>query len=200
MHVFGKMKINMIAERRNTMKKVKQGISLISLLVLLFVFLCPSSVFASTQAQYEAQRDINRVLQYAITNPDKSISFDEEAAKANGESSEILAIGNLMEEIAIEYFNGSQGIATYGLPVYGNWCGPGYGSGTPIDYLDAACKAHDVCYGRDGYFNCDCDLEIINRINSQLHLMSGEELNTAKAVVAYFTAQREAFCCDGCGL
>jgi hypothetical protein len=27
-----------------------------------------------------------------------------------------------------------------GLPVYGNWCGPNYGSGTPIDLLDACCK------------------------------------------------------------
>ena len=28
-----------------------------------------------------------------------------------------------------------------------NWCGPGCnGPGAPINELDAACKAHDICY------------------------------------------------------
>ncbi|MER2089353.1 MAG: phospholipase, partial [Sporosarcina sp.] len=32
------------------------------------------------------------------------------------------------------------------LPGY-NWCGPGCnGPGDPINDLDAACKAHDICY------------------------------------------------------
>jgi hypothetical protein len=31
------------------------------------------------------------------------------------------------------------------VPIYGNWCGPGYGSGTPVDQIDDACRIHDQC-------------------------------------------------------
>jgi hypothetical protein len=31
------------------------------------------------------------------------------------------------------------------------WCGPGHGSGTPIDILDKVCKNHDMCYRSVGY-------------------------------------------------
>jgi hypothetical protein len=42
--------------------------------------------------------------------------------------------------------------------LYGNWCGPGAsGPGAPIDDLDACCMAHDQCYDREGYLDCDCD-------------------------------------------
>ncbi len=40
---------------------------------------------------------------------------------------------------------------------YGNWCGPGCGSGTPIDDVDICCQTHDWCYQTRGYFNCHCD-------------------------------------------
>src|SRR5437763_1203012 len=44
------------------------------------------------------------------------------------------------------------------IPIYGNYCGPGYGdeSGAtaPIDAVDAACRTHDLCYAASGYFNC----------------------------------------------
>lgn len=48
-----------------------------------------------------------------------------------------------------------------GLKIYGRWCGPGHGGGHPIDAVDAACKKHDECYGRNGYFNCDCDEAVV---------------------------------------
>ncbi len=36
--------------------------------------------------------------------------------------------------------------AKYSGIYYGNWGGPWYGSGTPVDQLDAACKEHDLAY------------------------------------------------------
>lgn len=54
-----------------------------------------------------------------------------------------------------------------GLPVYGNWCGPGHGGdpNTPaIDPVDAVCKAHDLCYDERGYFDCSCDREMLERL------------------------------------
>ncbi len=35
-------------------------------------------------------------------------------------------------------------------PWYGNYCGPGSGTGAPIDELDKACQQHDKCYGAQG--------------------------------------------------
>lgn len=47
------------------------------------------------------------------------------------------------------------------LPVYGNWCGPGYPPNgenpDPVDKLDAVCKEHDLCYETLGYLSCACD-------------------------------------------
>ena len=48
-----------------------------------------------------------------------------------------------------------------GLPVHGNWCGPGHGGGPATDAVDAVCRTHDQCYGRSGYFDCRCDRDLI---------------------------------------
>jgi hypothetical protein len=55
--------------------------------------------------------------------------------------------------------------------IYGNWCGPNHpirkpGAADPnvVDYLDTACKAHDLCYERKGYFNCECDMRLVGDI------------------------------------
>ncbi|MCT4619704.1 MAG: hypothetical protein N4A62_09995 [Marinisporobacter sp.] len=51
-----------------------------------------------------------------------------------------------------------------GIPcIYGNWCGPGCsGPGAPISPVDACCKAHDLCYGKKGYFCSTCDDELVD--------------------------------------
>lgn len=44
------------------------------------------------------------------------------------------------------------------FPVYGNWCGPNYGAGKPIDAMDACCMHHDRCYDDTAIYNhCSCD-------------------------------------------
>lgn len=55
-----------------------------------------------------------------------------------------------------------------GLPVYGNWCGPGHGSGQPIDDVDRACMNHDQCYDQRGYLDCSCDEQLIQSIDQAL--------------------------------
>ena len=54
------------------------------------------------------------------------------------------------------------------LEIYGNWCGPGNPkpgeTPEPIDELDLACKHHDKCYERFGYYTCRCDVVSSGRI------------------------------------
>ena len=57
----------------------------------------------------------------------------------------------------------AQGVAP-GNPrlFHGNFCGQGdAGPGAaPVDSLDAACRRHDLCYGRRGASACSCDREL----------------------------------------
>ncbi|MCG7391429.1 hypothetical protein MHY87_00720 [Microvirga sp. ACRRW] len=45
---------------------------------------------------------------------------------------------------------------------HGNWCGAGDANrASPIDRLDAACRAHDLCYERVGRGACICDQALL---------------------------------------
>ena len=94
------------------------------------------------------------------------------------------------------YYNAAYGISPQiEFPVYRNYCGPFYGgedNGTPIDALDAACKNHDICYAREGYFNCQCDQDLIDEINRKIQYMTGAQLSMAKAIIATFEARMAA--------
>ncbi|MCG3089894.1 phospholipase [Sporosarcina cyprini] len=53
------------------------------------------------------------------------------------------------------------------LPGY-NWCGPGCsGPGEPVNNVDAACKAHDLCY-QSGGRRCVCDREFLRRLEREI--------------------------------
>ena len=55
--------------------------------------------------------------------------------------------------------------AQVGIPVHGNWCGPGHGAGPALDPLDAACLRHDLCVATaGGPFNCACDLAFMDEL------------------------------------
>ncbi|MEE1658203.1 phospholipase A2 family protein [Microvirga sp. CF3062] len=55
---------------------------------------------------------------------------------------------------------GSSGAPT---PLFhGNWCGVGdVNRASPVDALDAACHAHDLCYERVGRGDCQCDKALL---------------------------------------
>ncbi len=56
------------------------------------------------------------------------------------------------------------------LPIYGKYCGPGYGdpSGcTPDDQVDATCCKHDFCYDKH-YFDCGCDCDLVRSMPSAI--------------------------------
>lgn len=59
------------------------------------------------------------------------------------------------------------------IPIWGNWCRPGYGSGPPIDLLDYGCRDHDRCYGDRGYPKCSCDDDMLKYIIDNKDRMAG---------------------------
>ncbi|MCA1064142.1 phospholipase [Rossellomorea sp. AcN35-11] len=54
------------------------------------------------------------------------------------------------------------------IPGY-RWCGPGCsGPGAPVNSVDAACKAHDVCYERYGP-SCECDRMFMKKLRNEIN-------------------------------
>ena len=102
-------------------------------------------------------------------------------------------MGRIVVEISEAY--AQRQIETYGLvlPIWGNYCGPGYGTKEstlpPTDILDEGCKAHDNCYKPGGGFrsNCECNQDLIDHIAANSHKMSGNMYWTAMAIVVYFS-------------
>ncbi|MED4321180.1 hypothetical protein P9232_06990 [Weizmannia sp. CD-2023] len=75
-----------------------------------------------------------------------------------------------------------------------NWCGPGCGSGKPVNALDSCCKSHDACYGKYKHYRtsppnrCTCDANLIKCAN--------KTSSPGKSVIiAAFVAKRAAFLC-----
>lgn len=76
----------------------------------------------------------------------------------------------LFKESTIHNLNTESGIVTPqdNCLIYGNWCGPGCsGPSDPIDGVDSCCKTHDLCYDRNGYFDCECDAALIRCLDNQ---------------------------------
>lgn len=59
----------------------------------------------------------------------------------------------------------------------GNWCGPNFGSGIPIDAVDATCERHDNCYDAavrssagnkwaENAAKCTCDTVLMNEVTA----------------------------------
>jgi hypothetical protein len=111
--------------------------------------------------------------------------FDSEKAREDHASSEVINAGEYYNYISTNNTN-EVGIQ---WKFYGNWCGPSYGSGKPIDVLDLMCKFHDQCYDktrtRKGY--CSCDRIFVREVMRNQSKMFGEAQKTAaaRAVVAF---------------
>lgn len=73
------------------------------------------------------------------------------------------------------------------IPIYGNWCGPGYGGGDPTDAVDQACMVHDLCYDSDGYSACSCDAALVRALrDTSVPTLRGEL--TRLLILTYFSA------------
>lgn len=112
--------------------------------------------------------------------------FDELAAQKASASKEVIEAGRIFNQMVA---NEDSGYRAVRLPVWGNWCGPGYGgeNGGPVDRLDTACMHHDLCYEAQGYFSCDCDQKLIDEIDEQWDQMKAKEKVAAVGTKGFFT-------------
>ncbi|CDQ38037.1 MULTISPECIES: hypothetical protein [Virgibacillus] len=73
------------------------------------------------------------------------------------------------------------------------WCGPGCsGPGTPINDVDAVCKAHDECYQRYGD-PCKCDQIFMDQLRAKINPRT-EKGRHARTLYNYMRLQ-SAFTC-----
>lgn len=137
-------------------------------------------------------KELGKYLEY---DEEKKVSFNEKKALKKGASTSILEIGRKLNTISAYNAdklidNDSSDIQALGIPVHGNWCGPGHGGGGALDLLDGICRSHDKCYGSKGYFTCSCDDLLIKSIQYSLPFMATmKERTKALAVSAYFHIQ-----------
>jgi hypothetical protein len=75
------------------------------------------------------------------------------------------------------------------FPIYGNYCGPLYPpkgmNPLVLDEVDLACKNHDKCYDDFGYFNKNCDLEILKDLKL-INPKSVDEKLAQRLLIFYF--------------
>lgn len=183
------------------MERLKKKVSLICCFILTAVFLCPTNAMASAAGAYELEQNVEIIMQYITVDEEGRVTFDAEQAMLNQETDEIIQAGYEAEKIAEIYYRYNHGTSMQRMeiditvPYHGNWCGPGYGSGMPVDYLDRACQWHDFCYQDFGYWNCVCDQGFIDRIDRDYHLMGAIEQQKAMGAVTAFSALMVAHGC-----
>ena len=158
--------------------------------VLVAILLCciftPYTVFAQNNADIEKMNDIkNKIEKYIGTKETGEPYFLRTEAINDGITEEYIEVGETVYYIMNEYYLYEKGISTYAtMPIYGRWCGPGYGegNGTPIDLLDTGCKEHDMCYKNIGYHKCSCDVKLVSYIDRNIGKMKGTEKKVAAAI------------------
>jgi hypothetical protein len=93
--------------------------------------------------------------------------------------------------------------SSVGLPIYGNYCGPGHGDPTgsvaPVDRVDAVCRAHDLCYknaGTSGILGpCSCDRALIADMPAAInHPNTSQQGKAAGALIQSYFSQARCTC------
>lgn len=148
-----------------------------------------SSAAADDMSVDEFHAQVSLAMQYMRTAPDGSSYFDVTAAQTAGANAATLETGDKINQLASTQQGAGDNTMTTmaGVPLWGNWCGPGHGGGSAVDVLDSICQTHDNCYGDRGYFACSCDREIVADIGNNINRMTTGEKAMAVAVSTYFT-------------
>ncbi|MED0675238.1 hypothetical protein P4S83_03825 [Aneurinibacillus thermoaerophilus] len=141
------------------------------------------SVFGS---KIEKKGDIIETTGYKVIDNQVSIVYNKQHTE-----NEFQEIQEIMNEKINQIDSLDNKTELMDLPcIYGNYCGPKCGSGTPISPVDWCCKHHDDCYANNGYFNCECDRKLIHCLAPYVY----EGSEWAIIINAYFLKQYEYNC------
>ena len=153
------------------------------------LFVIPTNALASSFKLTEADDEEKLLLEYIYVDKHGVPEFDKERAIEDELGQEIIEAGELFQRIVNVEMNidDSRVQPNARIPVWGNWCGPEYGSGVPIDILDSICKEHDLCYSRRGYHKCSCDEAMQAAIRRNKHKMTGGQKVAANSMLAWLS-------------
>lgn len=172
--------------------KNKKMIKRLTYLFLSIVFLLPSGTIVnafSENIEYEMDKE-QKIIQSYIVYDENFIRFDMEKAIEDNVDEDIIAAGDIFNTLVsseYEYYMNDGEVQTRRatVPIWGNWCGPEYGSGPPIDILDYGCREHDWCYRDRGYHKCSCDDDFLKYIINNKSRMTGGQKQATNAVEAW---------------
>lgn len=175
------------------MKKLFSLFVAMSLLISSIFLLGGTKTFAKKAEESsltdEELLNADKQLEAYIYYEDGKPFIDIEKLETDSLAREYVEIGLMMNKISSSYSNNNQTdtmAAKISIPIWGNWCGPGHGSGTPQDVLDKGCQIHDKCYGDKGYFTCTCDWALVAYIEKNFNKMKLKEKIAATAIKTYF--------------
>lgn len=163
-------------------------INRILVIILIVIMLIPNTVFASIINPELKKLNITAdiVSQYIGIDSKGNGIYNKQQAIEDGLDKETLKILDDVYQLFVSYENYEKGITTYnGMPIYGNWCGPGHGGGSAVDMLDLSCFYHDTCYGNSGYHKCSCDQDLKDNIARFLSSMGTAEKAMAHVIYAW---------------
>lgn len=126
------------------------------------------NVFTENEDANGINPDINHISgydKYLYFNEGKYL-FDVTSAIENGENENVIQFGQIFNNLSKDYTESPRRTirALTKAFSYGNWCGKGNNGKTPIDRLDRACKAHDLCYEKKGWSSKSCNREFVNEL------------------------------------
>lgn len=168
-------------------------------IMIAVVLALPTTVIVNAQGIKEARdvdEDTSFVASYFDVDDDGNVTYKRDLAISDGINEDLLDLADKVCAYAITQ-SGSEIITIQGnnkaiaklkakataFPAYGNWCGPGYGSGTPIDLLDTGCRSHDKCYKNKGYHKCSCDKTFLKYVQDNYSKMTGASQKAMAVVI-----------------
>ena len=154
----------------------------ICVLFLALLAALPSSVYAEmiNPDVAELKKDEEIIGKYLFININNNVVYNREDALKDEVKLELIEVADIAYDFYCAY--GHEKIVRASVPIYGNYCGPKYGSGIAIDILDEGCKRHDECYKKRGYHKCSCDRELASYIEKNLSKMNAYQKKAAKAI------------------
>ncbi|HEQ5509200.1 TPA: phospholipase [Streptococcus agalactiae] len=188
---------------KEKLKKILLGITF---LLAICVLILPNNDVAAADGEELSYSEVEKigenVEKYIIVDNNR-LYFNYQKAQDNNESAEVIEQGLLLESVSSNYSKSNiKGYSTrsIGLPIWGNYCGPGYGgkdSNKPAtDVLDEGCKRHDQCYKWSLTLrkNCKCNKDLVDYIDAHKSQMSGTMAKVAWAIRTYFNTVGQVGC------